>query len=141
MTQSLFDRGGIRLWPWGRTTAWIHVKRVMKDAAIVEGLRKPKALRHGFAVEAGQKGVPLNMIQRWLGHARLETTAIYADALGDEELCLAGRAWNSLDSELVWSEIGRTHEKQTFWRGETADSILELPPSGLSNRRAQRPPD
>ncbi len=78
-----------RLWLWGRTAAWKCVKRVMRNAGIADGLCKPKALRHAFAVEAGQKGAPLNMVQRWLGHARIETTAIYASAIGDEERILA----------------------------------------------------
>lgn len=62
-----------------------------------ESLCKPKALRHAFAVEAGQKGIPLNVVQRWFGHARIETTAIYASAIGDEERNLARRAWSSLE--------------------------------------------
>lgn len=86
-----------RLWPWGRTTAWKVVKAVMRKAGIAGSLCKPKALRHAFAVEAGQKGIPLNIVQRWLGHARIETTAIYASAIGDEERNLARRAWSSLE--------------------------------------------
>ena len=93
-----------RLWAWGRTHAWKQVKRIMKIAGIIDNFAKPKALRHGFAVEAGQKGVPLNIVQRWLGHARLETTAIYAGALGEEERKLAQRAWKSLENV-----IGRSH--------------------------------
>jgi len=91
---------GERLWPWCRTTAWKCVKRVMRNAEIGEGLCKPKALRHAFAVEAGQQGVPLNIVQRWLGHARLETTAIYAGALGEEERNLAHRAWGSIEAAI-----------------------------------------
>jgi integrase/recombinase XerD len=86
-----------RLWPWGRTTAWKVVKTVMRKAGISESLCKPKALRHAFAVEAGQKSIPLNIVQRWLGHARIETTAIYAGAIGDEERNLARRSWSSLE--------------------------------------------
>jgi len=86
-----------RLWPWGRTTAWKVVRAVMREARISECLCKPKALRHAFAIEAGQKGIPLNIVQRWLGHARIETTAIYASAIGDEERNLARRAWSSLE--------------------------------------------
>jgi site-specific recombinase XerD len=86
-----------RLWPWGRTNAWKIVKSVMRKAGIAEALCKPKALRHAFAVEAGQKGIPLNIVQRWLGHARIETTAIYASAIGDEERNLARRAWSSIE--------------------------------------------
>jgi len=85
-----------RLWPWGRTNAWKQVKRIMRVAGIADNFAKPKALRHGFAVEAGQKGVPLNIVQRWLGHARIETTAIYAQAVGPEERRLAKLNWDSL---------------------------------------------
>lgn len=83
-----------RLWPWSRTTAWKRVKTVMRAAGIVEERATPKALRHAFGVGGTQSGVPLNIIQRWLGHADIETTAIYADAVGDEERHLAERMWS-----------------------------------------------
>lgn len=92
-----------RLWPWGRTHGWKVVKAVMRKAGIAECLCKPKALRHAFAVEAGQKGIPLNIVQRWLGHARIETTAIYAGAIGDEERNLARKAWSSLELAIPGS--------------------------------------
>lgn len=85
-----------RIYPWGRTTAWKIVKRAMRDAGIADSLCQPKALRHGFAVDAGQKQVPLNIVQRWLGHARIETTAIYSEAIGPEERNLARRIWSGL---------------------------------------------
>ena len=91
---------GGRLWPWCRTTGWKLVKTVMRKAEIADSMCKPKALRHAFAVEAGQKGIPLNIVQRWLGHARIETTAIYASAIGEEERNLARRAWSSLELAL-----------------------------------------
>lgn len=91
---------GARLWPWGRTTAWKIVKSVMRKAGIGEQLCKPKALRHAFGIEAGQQGIPLNIVQRWLGHARIETTAIYAGAIGEEERKLAQRAWSALEAAL-----------------------------------------
>lgn len=52
-----------------------------------------KGLRHGFGVHATVQGVPLHMLQRWLGHAQLSTTAIYADAVGKEEQDIAARMW------------------------------------------------
>jgi site-specific recombinase XerD len=36
----------------------------------------------------------MNLVQRWLGHARISTTAIYADASGPEEQALAARYWD-----------------------------------------------
>jgi integrase/recombinase XerD len=87
---------GQPLWSWGRTTAWKIVKSVMKQANIRDGLCQPKSLRHAFAVEAVLNGVPLNIVQRWLGHARIETTAIYASAIGKEERALARKTWRSI---------------------------------------------
>jgi len=53
----------------------------------------PKGLRHSHGVHAITNGVPLNMLQRWLGHAMMETTAIYADAVGEEQQAIAARMW------------------------------------------------
>jgi len=49
--------------------------------------------RHGFGVGTLQSGVPLNLVQRWLGHAQIRTTTIYADACGPEEREIAARFW------------------------------------------------
>lgn len=82
-----------RLWDCSRTTAWTRVKRVMREADICGTFASPKGLRHGFGVHAVQSNVPLHMVQRWLGHAALSTTAIYADAVGAEEYAIAERMW------------------------------------------------
>ena len=84
----------VKLWGYSRATAWRHVKDVL-DAAGVEqnGKMSPKAFRHGFGVAAVSAGIPLNLVQRWLGHAQLTTTAIYADAVGEEEKNIASRMW------------------------------------------------
>lgn len=87
------DRRGVRLWPWGRTTAWRAVKEVMGDAGIADLAASPKGLRHGFGVHAVMSGVPLNLIQKWLGHADIATTAIYTNVLGPEERAIAARMW------------------------------------------------
>ena len=66
------------------------------EAAIPDGPhRSPKGLRHGYGVHAIVQGVPLNLLQRWLGHAQLSTTASYADAVGREEQDIAARMWRS----------------------------------------------
>jgi integrase len=93
-THALPDRGSaMRLWPWSRATAWRRVCEVMEAAGITGLHATPKGLRHGFGIRAISSGVPLNMAQKWLGHARLETTAIYADATGPEERQFAQRMW------------------------------------------------
>ena len=48
-----------------------------------------------FGVAAVTAGVPLNLVQKLLGHAQLSTTAIYADAVGEEEHAIAARMWRS----------------------------------------------
>jgi integrase/recombinase XerD len=84
-----------RLWPWCRTTAWQRVKEVMQDANVATAWSMPKALRHSFGVRGTTEAqVPLNMMQKWMGHARIETTAIYANAVGSEERQLASRLWD-----------------------------------------------
>jgi integrase/recombinase XerD len=83
-----------RLWKWRRETAWRIVKGVMEDADVGGRCACPKGLRHSFGIGALQAGVPLNLVQRWLGHASLATTAIYADALGPEEMEFARRFWS-----------------------------------------------
>jgi len=83
-----------RLWNMSRPTAWRQVKGVMDAAGIGAGPQaSPKGLRHGFGVAAVSAGIPLNMVQKWLGHAQLSTTAIYAAAVGDEEHHIASRMW------------------------------------------------
>jgi len=44
-------------------------------------------------IDALSKGVPLNMVSKWMGHAKMETTAIYCNAVGEEQQTLAARMW------------------------------------------------
>jgi integrase/recombinase XerD len=82
------------LWPWSRITAWRRVLEVMDAAKIKDGPHKcPKGLRHGYGVHAISKSIPLNMLSKWMGHASLEVTAIYANALGEEQRNIAARMW------------------------------------------------
>ena len=82
------------LWPWSRITAWRRVLDVMDAAKIKDGPHKcPKGLRHGYGVYAISKSIPLNMLSKWMGHASLEVTAIYANALGEEQRNIAARMW------------------------------------------------
>jgi len=83
-----------RFWPWCRMTGYRRVKEVMFHAKIVGPHASPKGLRHGFAIAALEKKVPLNLVQKWLGHARMTTTAIYAEAVGAEERKIASRLWS-----------------------------------------------
>jgi integrase/recombinase XerD len=84
-----------RLWPWSRMTGWRKMAALIRAAGIPDGPHaSPKGLRHGFGVTAVGKGIALNMVQKWLGHSQLTTTAIYANAVGEEEQSIASRMWS-----------------------------------------------
>ena len=84
------------LWPCHRATAWRLVKNVMDTAAISGPQATAKGLRHGFGVHAIRFGIQLNMLQKWMGHASMTTTAIYANATGTDEQIIAARMWDSV---------------------------------------------
>ncbi|MBN8918200.1 MAG: tyrosine-type recombinase/integrase [Rhizobiales bacterium] len=48
-------------------------------------------MRHGFAIAAFEASVPHLIVQRWLGHASLKTTAVYTQVSGAE------RMWDPTD--------------------------------------------
>ncbi|MEJ8562312.1 tyrosine-type recombinase/integrase [Yoonia sp. GPGPB17] len=76
-----------------RSTAYRWIKRLMADANIRGVQACPKSLRHGFGIHALNASIPLNLLQKWMGHADLSTTAIYANASGAEERGIAERMW------------------------------------------------
>src|SRR3546814_500577 len=90
------DRGAdIRLWNFSRTTGWRLVGAVM-DAAGIGGVKScARGLRHALGVHAAVTEVPETRIQSWLGHASLETTAIYLSATGPEDRAIAERMWRN----------------------------------------------
>lgn len=87
--------GQDRLFPWCRQTAWRRVKRVMAAAGITGPQAAPKGLRHRFGIRAAASNVPTALTQRWMGHARAETTAIYQQVVGVEERRFAARMWDA----------------------------------------------
>ena len=91
--QSRGKAQGVLIWPWSRMTGWRAVHEIMAAARLDGPHASPKGLRHGFGVAAVTAGVPLNLVQKWLGHANLTTTAIYADAVGAEAADIARRMW------------------------------------------------
>ncbi len=82
-----------RLWNFSRTTAWRLIKSVMKEAGISGIHATTKGLRHGFGVRGAMGKVPVNVIQRWMGHADPNTTAIYLAVRDEEERELIKRTW------------------------------------------------
>lgn len=82
-----------RLWLWQRTQAYKHVKSLMANAGITGAHAVPKGLRHGFGILAMSKTRNPRLVQRWMGHSKIENTMIYMDALGDEEREAAALMW------------------------------------------------
>jgi integrase/recombinase XerD len=82
-----------KVWTFSRASGYRLVRHYMVEAGVANGRACPKGLRHGFAVACVTHKIPLPAVQKWLGHARLETTAIYLAVSGDEERELAKRLW------------------------------------------------
>ncbi|MCB1098957.1 MAG: site-specific integrase [Verrucomicrobiae bacterium] len=82
-----------RIWSISRATGWRIIKSAMNEAGIVGIHASPKGLRHGFGVRCAMVGVPLNILQEWMGHSDPATTAIYLDIRDEEERELIKRTW------------------------------------------------
>jgi site-specific recombinase XerD len=79
----------------GRPWSGAAVRGEFRRVAARAGVRRrfaPHQLRHAHALELARQGVPLNIIQRQLGHANLGTTSIYLQGIDPEEIIAAVRA-------------------------------------------------
>ena len=71
--------------PWTSAAVRVHLRRL----AVAAGVRRriaPHQLRHAHAVELAREGVPLNVVQRQLGHANLGVTSIYLQGIDNAEI-------------------------------------------------------
>ena len=68
-----------------RSSANAHVEfRRLAGQAGIQRRFAPHQLRHAHTVELAREGVPLNVIQRQLGHANVGTTSIYLQRIDTE---------------------------------------------------------
>lgn len=58
------------------------VKQTAEQAEITKRV-SPHLLRHSVATTLLERGMPIEQIQKFLGHARLETTQIYAESTAE----------------------------------------------------------
>ena len=82
-----------QLWDYSLRTASRNVKSILQEAGVTGVRSSSKSLRHGYAVVSVKKLVPLNLIQKYLGHASIETSSIYLNILGEEEREIVRKIW------------------------------------------------
>jgi integrase len=71
--------------PWAPGAVRTHLRRI----GVEPGVRRrfaPHQLRHAHAVEMAREGVPLNVIQRQLGHTDLGVTSVYLQGIDNAEI-------------------------------------------------------
>lgn len=71
--------------PWAAPAVLIQLRRLAAEAGVRRRFA-PHQLRHAHAVEMAREGVPLNVIQRRLGHANLRVTSIYLQGIDSGEI-------------------------------------------------------
>jgi len=74
--------------PWSSAAVRSELRRLAAQAGVRRRFA-PHQLRHAHAVELAREGVPLNIIQRQLGHINLGTTSIYLQGIDTEEIIAA----------------------------------------------------
>jgi site-specific recombinase XerD len=77
--------------PWASDAARAQLRRVAAAAGVRRRFAPPQ-LRHAHAVELAHEGVPLNVIQRQLGHSNLGVTSIYLQGIDNAEIIAAVHA-------------------------------------------------
>jgi site-specific recombinase XerD len=107
---------GMDRWPWDRLQPWLEIRPSLAVGALFcvthgptpgrpwapaaararprhiaahAGVRRrfaPHQLRHARAVEMAREGVPLVVIQRQLGHAKLGITSVYLQGIDSGEI-------------------------------------------------------
>ncbi|MEN3279154.1 MAG: integrase/recombinase XerD [Solirubrobacteraceae bacterium] len=78
----------------GRPWPGAAIRGEFRRVAARAGVRRrfaPHQLRHAHARELAREGVPLNIIQRQLGHSNLGTTSIHLQVIDPEEIITAVR--------------------------------------------------
>jgi site-specific recombinase XerD len=101
-------RGG----PWSGAAVRSEFGRLAARACVRRRFA-PHRLRHAHALELAREGVPLNIIQRQLGHANLGTTSIYLQGIDPEEIIAAVRTRRA---PMMSASAGLRSERSTQQR-------------------------
>jgi integrase len=71
--------------PWSASSARGKLRALASQAGVRRRFA-PHQLRHAHAVENAREGLPLNILQRQLGHANLGVTSIYLQGIDSAEV-------------------------------------------------------
>lgn len=71
--------------PWAPGAVRTQLRRLAAEAGVRRRFA-PHQLRHAHAVEMAREGVPLNVIQRHLGHTDLGVTSVYLQGIDNDEV-------------------------------------------------------
>lgn len=85
MRTHIGDRRSGYLFETSHATAYSprRIQQIVKETAAEAKIEKrvyPHLLRHSVATILLERGMPLEQIQKLLGHSKLETTQIYAES-------------------------------------------------------------
>lgn len=109
----------------GRHLSPRSAQRAMEKAVKLAGITRPAtchSLRHSFATHLLEHGTDVRFIQKMLGHARLETTTIYAKVAVNK----AGQIESPLDRIAASGNETSLHESQR---------VTELPKPAIGKLR------
>lgn len=82
-----------RIWSWSRGTGYRKIINVMERSEISGLHATPLGLRHSFGIHCIEKEIPLNFIQKWMGHSSIEITCQYLQLFKQDEHEFAKRIW------------------------------------------------
>ena len=114
---------GLGMWlrPWSRMTGWRAVHAVMQAAGLEGVPASPKGLRHGFGVAAVTAGIPLNLVQKWLGHGQNSARTVLGLSVSR-----GGRRYDVQAAKRQTNERRKTQEDRLAswesWRVRSPDS-------------------
>lgn len=83
--------GATRGRPWSAAAVRTHLPRLASTAGVRRRFA-PHQLRHAHAIEMAREGIPLNVIQRQLGHTDLGVTSVYLQGIDNDEVINTVRA-------------------------------------------------
>lgn len=77
LTAAELKEPAARVWTWSRRFGHSVCSRALRAVGVEPVRANPRAMRHGFAVNCAFQGIPLPVVQQWMGHADAATTSIY----------------------------------------------------------------